>query len=146
MRNFICRLGQELCVGYFIIDLTQDAVQMRHKTLFLMHSGNWILLDRWKSFGIQQNLNTEAIIGKVNWWTFWDPPKNQSLPPILFSRLRSITSWYMFVTVNVSFNAYACHKVHFVAKFIWSRTYIPKSSRHEVTFHQLGINSFSSLE
>ena len=41
----------------------------------------------------------------------------------------------MFVTVNVSFNAYACHKVHFVAKFIWSRTFVPKSSRHEVTFH-----------
>jgi len=51
------------------------------------------------------------------------------------SRLRSITSWHMFVTVNVSFNAYACHEVHFVAKFIWSRTYVPKSSRREVTFH-----------
>ena len=53
------------------------------------------------------------------------------------SRLRSITSWHMFVTVNVSFNAYACHEVHFVAKFIQSRTYVPKSSRHEVTFHHL---------
>ena len=42
----------------------------------------------------------------------------------------------VFVTVNVSFNAYACHEVHFVAKFIWSRIYIPKSSRHEVTFHR----------
>ena len=56
----------------------------------------------------------------------------------------------MFVTVDVSFNAYACHEVHchevhFVAKFIWSQTYVPKSSRvsyvpkssrHEVTFHQ----------
>ena len=41
----------------------------------------------------------------------------------------------MFVTGNVSFNAYACHDVHFVAKFIWSRTYVPKSSRHEATFH-----------
>ena len=41
----------------------------------------------------------------------------------------------MFVTVNVSFNAYACHEVHFVAKFIWSRTYVTKSSRPEVTFH-----------
>ena len=51
------------------------------------------------------------------------------------SRLWSITSWHMFVTVNVSFNAHACHEVHFVAKFIWSRTYVPKSSRHEVTFH-----------
>ena len=53
------------------------------------------------------------------------------------SRLRSITSWHMFVTVNVSFNAHACHEVHFVAKFMQSRTYVPKSSRHEVTFHQL---------
>ena len=47
----------------------------------------------------------------------------------------------MFVTVNVSFNAYACHEVHFVAKFMQSRTYVPKSSRHKVTFHlmnQLG--------
>ena len=34
-------------------------------------------------------------------------------------------SWHMFVTVQLSFNAYACHEVHFV----------PKSSRHEVTFH-----------
>ena len=51
------------------------------------------------------------------------------------SRLRSITSWHMFVTVNVSFNAYACHEVHFVAKFIWPWTYVPKSSRHEVNFH-----------
>ena len=51
------------------------------------------------------------------------------------SRLRSITSLHMFVTINVSFNAYACHEVHIVAKFIWSRTYVPKSSRHEVTFH-----------
>ena len=50
------------------------------------------------------------------------------------SRLRRITSWHMFVTGNVSFNAYACYEVHFVAKFIWSRTYVPKSSRHEVTF------------
>ena len=44
----------------------------------------------------------------------------------------------MSVTVNVSFNAYACHEVHFVAKFTWSRTYVPKSSRHEVTFHHNG--------
>ena len=51
------------------------------------------------------------------------------------SRLRSITSWHMFVTVNVSLNAYACRLVHFVANFIQSRTYVPKSSRHEVTFH-----------
>ena len=43
----------------------------------------------------------------------------------------------MFVTINVSFNAYACHEVHFVANFIWSRTYVPKSSRHEVTFHPM---------
>ena len=28
----------------------------------------------------------------------------------------------MFVTVNVYFNAYACHEVHFVAKFMQSRT------------------------
>ena len=35
------------------------------------------------------------------------------------SRLRSITSWHMFVTV-----------------YVWSRTYFPKSSRHEVTFHR----------
>ena len=55
----------------------------------------------------------------------------------LTSRLRSITSWHMFVTVNVSFNAYACHEVHFVAKFMQSRTYVLKSSRHEVTFHHL---------
>ena len=41
----------------------------------------------------------------------------------------------MFVTVNVSFNTYACHEVHFVANFSWARTYVPKSSRHEVTFH-----------
>ena len=63
------------------------------------------------------------------------------------SRLRNITSWHMFVTVNVSFNAYACHEVHFVAKFIWSRTYVPKSSRHEVTFHQLEptLNKFQTL-
>ena len=32
----------------------------------------------------------------------------------------------MFLTVNVSYNAYGCHNVHFVAKFIWSRTYVPK--------------------
>ena len=52
------------------------------------------------------------------------------------SRRRNITSWHIFVTVNVSFNSYACHEVHFVAKFIWSRTKVPKSSRHEVTFHR----------
>ena len=45
------------------------------------------------------------------------------------------TSKYNFVTINVSFNAYACGEVHFVANFILSRTYVPKSSRHEVTFH-----------
>ena len=56
------------------------------------------------------------------------------------SRLRSITSWHMFVTVNVSFDVYACHEVHFVAKFIWSRTYIPKSSRREVTSHRNTYN------
>ena len=33
-------------------------------------------------------------------------------------RLRSITSWHMFVTVNVSLNTYACHEVHFDAKFM----------------------------
>ena len=38
------------------------------------------------------------------------------------SRLRSITSWHMFVTVNVSFNTHACDEVHFVAKFMQSRT------------------------
>ena len=31
----------------------------------------------------------------------------------------------MFATVNVSFNAYACHEVHFVAKFMQSRTHVP---------------------
>ena len=51
------------------------------------------------------------------------------------------TSKYNFVTYLrdghfVSFNAYAYHEVHFVAKFIWSRTKVPKSSRHEVTFHR----------
>ena len=51
----------------------------------------------------------------------------------------------MFVTVNVSFNAYACHEVHFVAKFIWSRTYVPKSSRHEVTFHLFNVNLMTRL-
>ena len=50
----------------------------------------------------------------------------------------------MFVTVNVSFNAYACHEVHFVAQFIWSRTYVPKSSRHEVTFHLKKKPSFQN--
>ena len=29
------------------------------------------------------------------------------------SRLRNLTSGHMFVTVNVSFNAYACHEVIF---------------------------------
>ena len=47
----------------------------------------------------------------------------------------------MFVTVNVSFNAYACHEVHFVAKFMKSQTYVPKSSRHEVTFHRFTLSS-----
>ena len=62
------------------------------------------------------------------------------------SRLRSITSWHMFVTVNVSFNAYACHEVHFAAKFIWSRTYVPKSSCCEVTFHlTLQLNPYFTL-
>ena len=44
----------------------------------------------------------------------------------------------MFVTVKVSFNEYACHEVRFVAKFIWSQTYVSKSSRHEVNFRPYG--------
>ena len=46
----------------------------------------------------------------------------------------------MFVTINVSIDAYACHEVHFVAKFIWSRTYVPESNRHEVTFHLISLS------
>ena len=52
----------------------------------------------------------------------------------------------MFVTVNVSFNTYACHEVHFVAKLIWSRTYVPKSSRHEVTLHRAIRVPFPGVE
>ena len=51
---------------------------------------------------------------------------------------------YNILTVNLSFIAYACHEVYFVAKFIWSRTYVPKSSRHEVTFHHK--EEFESLQ
>ena len=55
----------------------------------------------------------------------------------LSSRLRMMTSWHIFVKISTSSNAYNCHEVHFVTKVIWSRTYVPKLSHHEVTFHRL---------
>ena len=41
----------------------------------------------------------------------------------------------------VCFNAYACHEVRFVAKFIWSRTYFPKSSRLIVYLESIALFS-----
>ena len=66
---------------------------------------------------------------RLAWWFSreWKP-----------SRLRSITLWHKFVTVNATFNAYDCHELQFVAKLISSRSYVPKLSRREVTFHRYG--------
>ena len=41
----------------------------------------------------------------------------------------------------VCFNAYAYHEVRFVAQFIWSRTYFPKSSRLIVYLESIALFS-----
>ena len=78
-------------------------------------------------------LSLGCILDSSSDWQEWYKPRRRMFATNRFvtsacsgqsvtSRLRRITSWHMFVMVNLSFHAYACHEVHFVAKFMQSRT------------------------